>query len=221
MIQTYLETWNDFEVIASLDNAIEGFSYLQNHRVDLLFLDIQMPRMTGLELLKALPKQPKVVLTTAFREYGVEGFDLEVFDYLVKPISQELFQKTILKYQTFQEIIQSVTPQQTNFEEAYIFLKVGKEKKKIFLHEICFIEGLKDYVKVFTHQGMFVVYERLGYMEAKLPDSKFVRVHKSFIVALDKVLSYSYDTVKIQADEIPIGRVYKQDFIVKIEKLKL
>lgn len=177
--------------------------------------------MTGLELLKALPKQPKVVLTTAFREYGVEGFDLEVFDYLVKPISQERFQKTILKYQTFQEIIQSVTPQQTNFEEAYIFLKVGKEKKKIFLHEICFIEGLKDYVKVFTHQGMFVVYERLGYMEAKLPDSKFVRVHKSFIVALDKVLSYSYDTVKIQADEIPIGRVYKQDFIVKIEKLKL
>ncbi len=221
LIQTYLEVIPDFEVVASLDNAVEGLTYLQNHSVDLLFLDIQMPRMTGLELLKSLQKRPKVILTTAFRDYAVDGFELEVFDYLVKPISQERFLKTISKYLHFQEITQKVTSQKSNFEDAYIFLKVAKEQMKVFLNEILYIEGLKDYIKVFTTQGMFVVYERLGYMEAKLPESKFVRVHKSFIIAIDKVLTYSHGAVKVETYEIPIGRIYKQNFMSKIESTKI
>lgn len=221
LIQTYLEVLPNFEVVGSLDNAIEGFVYLQNHPIDLLFLDIQMPRMTGLELLKSLQKRPKVILTTAFREYAVEGFELEVFDYLVKPISQERFLKTISKYLHFQEITQHIPLQKTNFEEAYIFLKVGKEQKKVFLNEMLYIEGLKDYIKVYTQEGMYVVYERLGYMEAKLPESRFIRIHKSFIIAIDKVLTYSHDAVKIETHEIPIGRIYKQNFMNKIESSKI
>lgn len=216
LIQAYLEVLPDFEVVNSIDNAIDGFVYLQSHPVDLLFLDIQMPRMTGLELLKSLQTRPKVVLTTAFREYAVDGFDLDVLDYLVKPISQDRFLKTISKYLHFKEITQDASSQKSAIDDAYIFLKVDKEQKKIFLNEILYIEGLKDYIKVYTLKGMYVVYERLGYMEAKLPESKFVRVHKSFIVSLDKVSKYTNDVLNIDQYEIPLGRMYKQNFLSKV-----
>ncbi len=216
LIQMYLENLPDFEVVKTLDNAVEGFVYLQNHSVDLLFLDIQMPKMTGLELLKSLQKRPKVVMTTAFREYAAEGFDLDVFDYLVKPISQERFLKTISKYLYFQEVTQNVEPPKSNYDDAYIFFKVGKEQIKVFLSDILYIEGLKDYIKVFTSQGMYVVYERMGFMEAKLPESKFVRIHKSFIIAVDKVYSYSNECIKINNQKIPIGRMYKQGFLSRV-----
>ncbi|AFK05528.1 two component transcriptional regulator, LytTR family (plasmid) [Emticicia oligotrophica DSM 17448] len=221
LIQMYLEAIPDFEMVASLANSIEGYKYLQENSVDLLFLDIKMPLMTGLELLKSLKNKPKVVLTTAFREYAVEGFELDVLDYLVKPISQERFQKTISKYLHLQEITQSNTHQKSTFEDVYIFLKIGKEQKKIYLNQILYIEGLKDYIKVFTAYEMLIVYERLGFMEAKLPESKFIRVHKSFIVAIDKMITYSNDAIKIGVAEIPIGRIYKQNFISQIEKYKL
>jgi len=216
LIQAYLEVLPDFEVVNSIDNAIDGFVYLQSHPVDLLFLDIQMPRMTGLDLLKSLQKRPKVVLTTAFREFAADGFDLDVLDYLVKPISQERFLKTISKYLYFQEITQIGSSQKSAIDEAYIFLKVDKEQKKVFLHEILYIEGLKDYIKVYTLKGMYVVYERLGYMEAKLPESKFVRVHKSFIVSLNKVSKHTNDVLNIDHYEIPLGRMYKQNFLSKV-----
>ncbi|MET3128218.1 DNA-binding LytR/AlgR family response regulator [Arcicella rosea] len=216
LIQMYLENLPDFEVVKTLDNAVEGFVYLQNHSIDLLFLDIQMPKMTGLELLKSLQKRPKVVMTTAFREYAAEGFDLDVFDYLVKPISQERFLKTISKYLYFQEVTQHVEPPKSNYDDAYIFFKVGKEQIKVFLSDILYIEGLKDYIKVFTSQGMYVVYERMGFMEAKLPESKFVRIHKSFIIAVDKVYSYSNECIKINNQKIPIGRMYKQGFLSRV-----
>ena len=216
LIQAYLEVLPDFEVVNSIDNAIDGFVYLQSHPVDLLFLDIQMPRMTGLELLKSLQTRPKVVLTTAFREFAADGFDLDVLDYLVKPISQERFLETISKYLYFQEIAQNASSQKSAIDDAYIFLKVDKEQKKIFLNEILYIEGLKDYIKVYTLKGMYVVYERLGYMEAKLPESKFVRVHKSFIISLDKVSKYTNEVLNIDQYEIPLGRMYKQNFLSKV-----
>ena len=193
LLKTYLEVLPDFEIVKVFDNAVEGFVYLQNNTVDLLFLDIEMPKMSGLELLKALHKTPKVILTTAYREYAAEGFDLEVLDYLVKPISQERFLKAISKYLYFQDIYKPNAAEPVAFDTAYMFLKVDKEQVKVYLNEILYIEGLKDYIKVFTTKGRYVVYERLGYMEAKLPESKFARVHKSFIVAIDKIVVYGQD----------------------------
>src|SRR6218665_2926216 len=198
LIKAYLEVLPDFEVVGIFDNAIDGFIYLQSNEADLLFLDIQMPKMSGFELLKALHKKPEVILTTAFREYAVEAFDLEIFDYLVKPISQERFLKAISKFLHFQEITKVVSPEPNAFNTAYLFLKVDKDQVKVFLNDILYIEGLKDYIKVFTNEGLYVVYERLGYMEAKLPESKFMRVHKSFIVSLDKINTYNNDSLKIQ-----------------------
>lgn len=216
LIKAYLEVLPDFEVSGIFDNAIDGFIYLQSNEVDLLFLDIQMPKMSGLELLKALHKKPEVILTTAFREYAVEAFELEIFDYLVKPISQERFLKAISKFLHFQEITKAVSPESNAFNNAYLFLKVDKDQVKVFLNDILYIEGLKDYIKVFTSEGLYVVYERLGYMEAKLPESKFIRVHKSFIVAIDKISTYNNDSLKVQQQEIPIGRMYKQGFLNKM-----
>ncbi len=212
LIRSYLEVLPNFNVVASFDNAIEAFSFLQNNTVDLLFLDIQMPKITGLELVKTLKNRPKVIFTTAYREFAVEAFEEEVFDYLVKPISQERFLKTIDKYLLFERNSEKL-PESTNpFKEAYIFLKVDKEQKKIFLKDILFVEGLKDYVKLYTSTEMVVVYERLGFMELKLPDTNFIRVHKSFIVAIEKVESFSNAHIKIDNNEIPIGRMYKQAF---------
>ena len=221
LIKTYLGSVVDFEVLGSFNNAIDGLDFLKNNCVDLIFLDIQMPQMTGLALLKSLEIKPKVVFTTAYREFAADAFDLEALDYLVKPISEERFMKTISKYLQLQEYKQNSTPISTTLEEAYIFLKVGKEQKKVFLSDILYIEGLKDYIKVYTNLGMLVVYERLGYMEAKLPESRFVRIHKSFIVSIDKILTYSNDTVKVETQEIPIGRIYKQGFMSCIEQFKL
>lgn len=220
LIQTYLESVHDFKVLGSFNNAIDGLTFLQNNEVDLMFLDIQMPQMTGLALLKSLKIRPKVAFTTAYREFAADAFDLDVLDYLVKPISEERFMKTISKYLQLQEYTQNIASVSTTLEEAYIFLKVGKEQKKVFLSDILFIEGLKDYIKVYTQTGMLVVYERLGYMEAKLPESRFVRIHKSFIVSIDKILTYSNDTVKVETQEIPIGRIYKQNFMSSIEQFK-
>lgn len=216
IIKAYLDVLPDFEVLAQFDNAIEGFVYLQNNEVELLFLDIQMPRMSGFELLKTLHKKPKVIMTTAFREYAVEAFDFEIFDYLVKPISQERFLKAISKFLHFQEIIKPPISEPVAFNNAYLFLKVDKEQVKVFLNDILYIEGLKDYMKIYTESDMYVAYERLGFMEAKLPESKFVRVHKSYIISIDKILTYNNDTIKIQHSEIPIGRTYKQSFFQKI-----
>lgn len=221
LIKTYLESVVDFEVLGSFNNAIAGLDFLKNNYVDLIFLDIQMPQMTGLVLLKSLEIKPKVVFTTAYREFAADAFDLEALDYLVKPISEERFMKTISKYLQLQEYKQNSTAISTTLEEAYIFLKVGKEQKKVFLSDILYIEGLKDYIKVYTSEGMFVVYERLCYMEAKLPESRFVRIHKSFIVSIDKILTYNNDTVKVESQEIPIGRIYKKGFMSQLEKYKL
>ncbi|HEY1054926.1 MAG TPA: LytTR family DNA-binding domain-containing protein, partial [Emticicia sp.] len=133
-----------------------------------------------------------------------------------KPISQDRFLKAISKFLHFQEITKAINPESNAFNNAYLFLKVDKDQVKVFLNDILYIEGLKDYIKVFTNEGLYVVYERLGYMEAKLPESKFIRVHKSFIVALDKISTYNNDSLKIQQQEIPVGRMYKQVFLNKM-----
>lgn len=220
LIKAYLDVLPDFEVLAQFDNAIEGFVYLQNNEVDLMLLDIQMPRMSGFELLKSLQIKPKVIMTTAFREYAAEAFDFDVFDYLVKPISQERFLKAISKFLHFQDIIKPSLADPYSVNNAYLFLKVDKEQVKVYLNNILYIEGLKDYMKIYTETEMYIAYERLGFMEAKLPESKFVRVHKSYIISIDKIVTYNHDSIKIHQSEIPIGRTYKQSFLQKIEAEK-
>lgn len=216
LIALHLANLQDVEIVASFDNALDGFSFLQKHTVDLLFLDIQMPRLTGLELIRSLKVCPKVILTTAYREYAVEAFELDVMDYLVKPITQERFMKAMSRFHYYNNNQSEKPTIPDTFETAYIFLKVGKGQVKIYLRDILYIEGLKDFTKVHTTQKVFVASERISYMEDKLPEGKFARVHKSFIVALDKIESIQADQVLIGGTSLPIGRVFKNEFMKKV-----
>lgn len=216
LIALHLSNLQDFELLATFDNALDGFNFLQKNAVDLIFLDIQMPRVTGLELIRSLKVCPKVILTTAYREYAVEAFELDVMDYLIKPVTQERFMKAISRFNYYNNVLGEKPAIPNDFEMAYIFLKAGKEQLKIYLKDILYIEGLKDYIKVHTSKKVIIASERLSYMEEKLPEKKFARVHKSFIVALEKINGVQAEQVTIGGTTIPIGRVYKNEFLKKV-----
>jgi len=209
----HLSNLRDFELVASFDNALDAFNFLQKNTVDLIFLDIQMPRVSGLELIRSLKFCPKVILTTAYREYAVEAFELEVMDYLVKPITHERFMKAISRFNYAQAERPEVA---SSWDTAYIFLKAGKGLTRIYLKDILYIEGLRDFIKVHTSGRVYIASERLSYMEEKLPEKQFARVHKSFIVALDKINSLQAEQVMIGEAAIPIGRVFKNEFLKKV-----
>jgi DNA-binding LytR/AlgR family response regulator len=213
----HLSTLNGFTVLASLDNAVDAFTFLQTNPVDLAFLDIQMPKMSGLELIRSVKTSPKIILTTAYREYAATAFELDALDYLVKPITQERFMKAVSKYMQYQNSPELLFQIPSRYEETYMFFKVGRDQTKIFLKDIIFIEGLADYIKVHTKEKSYVASEKLGYMAEKLPEDKFIRVHKSFIIAWDKLLSYNAEQVHLATETLPLGRLYKGAFLRKIQ----
>lgn len=215
LLESYITRLENLELCGECGNALEAFQFLQKKEVDLLFLDIQMPRMNGLELIKSLHNRPQIVLTTAYREYAVEGFELDVLDYLVKPVSFERFLKTISKYHHYSTVAQSAEPVAgpDTFETAYMFFKVNKEMVKIYLKDILYVESIKDYLKIVTEEKSYITYQRINYMEEKLPENKFVRIHKSYIVSTTKINSFRNDTIKIGTLDLPVGRHYKQRFV--------
>jgi DNA-binding LytR/AlgR family response regulator len=213
LIKLHLSGLRDFEVIASLNNALDAFAFLQKHTIDLVFLDIRMPRMSGLELVRSLKSKPKIILTTAYREYAADAFDIDIFDYLVKPVTHERFMKAIAKFMHNQGG-DAVSREKTKSDDkAYMFFKVGREQVKIFLEDIHYIEGLSDYIKVHTKDRSCIASEKLGYMEEKLPSASFVRIHKSFIISLDKVSSYNASQVIVNDQALPLGRLFKAQFL--------
>ncbi len=218
LIKSYIERVEGFKICAEFSNAIDGYNYLQKGTVDLLFIDIQMPKMTGIELIRSLVDRPKIIVTTAYREYAAEGFDLSILDYLVKPIVFNRFLQAISKYNQF-TLSETAFPG-TLFEESYMFFRVEKQMVKIYLKEIEYIESIQDYIKIITSEKTYITYTRIGFMDEKLPESHFVRIHKSFIVPLNKVNSFTHNTVIINDKQLPVGRVYKQRFLTSLERGK-
>ncbi len=211
LLKSYIEKVPDLTLVAHCDSAVDAFGVLQRQQIELLFLDIRMPRLTGLELLKSLKNPPPVILTTAYRDYAVESYDYDVLDYLVKPIPFDRFLKAIGKFYQRQTTLAPVSsPQPDAFEQAYLFFRVDREQQKVWLKDILYIEGLGDYVKVFTTAGPMVTYERLSYLEEKLPEEHFLRVHKSYIIATNKVQAFSGSVVNVAGKRIPVGRMYKE-----------
>ncbi|WP_276485053.1 LytR/AlgR family response regulator transcription factor [Paraflavitalea pollutisoli] len=215
LMSAYIERVGDLEIVARCNNAIEAFGWLQKTKIDLLFLDIQMPKMTGLDLIRALHDRPRIIITTAYREFAADGFDLDVLDYLVKPVSFERFLKAIAKYNQYNLLRQADTPEKAvdAFEQAYMYFKVNKQVKKVYLKDIVYIESIKDYVKIVTTDKALITYQRLSYMEEKLPENKFLRIHKSYIIAIDRISGYNNDLIHIEGQELPLGRSYKQGFL--------
>ncbi|MDR6942905.1 LytR/AlgR family response regulator transcription factor [Mucilaginibacter pocheonensis] len=210
LIRLHLSDFEGFEVVASLDNGLDAFTFLQKNVIDLVFLDIQMPKISGLELIGALKAGPQFIFTTAFREYAANAYELDVLDYLVKPITRERFMKAVFRY-----MHKNMQPP-PDYQDAYHFFKVGREQVKIFLKDIIFIEGLADYIQVHTVHHAYIASEKLGYMEEKLPEQEFTRIHKSFIIALDKMTSYTAEQVKLGDRSLPLGRLFKGNFLKKV-----
>jgi DNA-binding LytR/AlgR family response regulator len=219
LLESYIAQVDGLSLVKSCGNAIEAFTTLQQKQIDLIFLDIQMPQVTGLDLLKSLKDKPKVILTTAYREYAFEAFDLDVIDYLLKPVTFDRFLRGISKIYELKQPLGSDLPSMVNsYDEAYIYLREDREMVKIFLKDILYIESLRDYVKVKTTQQQVITYQKISYLEQKLPESKFIRIHRSFIVAFDKVSSFTVNAVKVGNIEIPIGRNYKQQALKVLNK---
>lgn len=212
LIRGHVEKLENFEIVAECSDAMKALNVLRERSVDLIFMDIQMPQITGIEFLKTLKHPPKVIITTAYREYALEGFDLDVVDYLLKPITFERFLKSVNKfYQMNQDDVQLITtvPAEKMGEEAFIYIKENKKVVKVYLSEIRYIEGLSEYVQVFTDKKKIITKTSLSQMEEKLPAEGFLRIHKSYIVSTGKIEAFTANTIEIQGKELPIGRSFK------------
>ncbi|MDR7372257.1 LytTR family DNA-binding domain-containing protein [Flavobacterium aquidurense] len=215
VLQNYFTNFPDFEVIATFNNSLEALDFINSTPVDAVFLDINMPMMTGFELISLIENKTKVIITTAFREFAAESYDLDVLDYLVKPIPLPRFIKCINKISTEFNLKNNIKVE-TVKSDAHIFIKVDKKMMKINIDEILFIEGMKEYIKVVTPDKTYITHKSLTSLSEELPAERFLRIHKSYVIALNKVKSIEGNRVQIQSYTIPIGRNYSKDVKSKI-----
>jgi len=220
VVEKYISDIPELNLVAKCDNAMEASSALRANEIDLIFLDINMPKISGLNFLRGLKNPPMVIITTAYREYAVEGFELDVVDYLNKPFSFDRFftavNKVIDKMQLQEHkqdnyILQPEIRQQ--IEESFIFIKSDKITYKIDYKDVLYIESVGDYVKIITSQKVYMAYQSLKHLESILSNKHFPRIHKSFIVAIAKINSIEGNMIKINDNTIPIGRSYKANFL--------
>ncbi len=211
LLVSYIGKVPALDLCFSTTNPLEAFGAIQQYQADLLFIDIKMPHLNGLELLRSLAARPQVIATTAFREYAAECFDLDALDYLVKPYRFDRFLRAISKYQKFISPNMELEPgAEGKAQEApYMYFNVNKELVKVFLADIMYIESIKDYIKIITERKTIVTYQRIGYMEKKLPETDFVRSHKSYIVNVNKISSKKGNYLRLGKATLPIGRNYK------------
>ncbi|WP_346320126.1 LytTR family DNA-binding domain-containing protein [Chitinophaga sp. YIM B06452] len=216
VLVNYISQLDTLSLAGACHNAIDALKFLQKNRVDLLFLDIQMPKLSGIDFLKTLPHRPKVIFTTAFRDYALEGFELNVLDYLLKPVPFERFLVAINKYHAAQETAPAlpsllISPAAGASADTFIYLKADKKMVKVFEKDILYIESLKDYVKVKTTEKEIITYQRITYLEEKLPEGRFLRIHRSYIIAVDKIRSFNSTAIEVGDIELPIGRQYRAE----------
>ncbi|MBC9795507.1 LytR/AlgR family response regulator transcription factor [Sinomicrobium weinanense] len=208
VLQSHSREFQNLEIIACHNNPIEAMATLENRDVDVIFLDINMPKMSGLDFIKNINHDAFIVITTAYREYAVESYELDVFDYLVKPIPFHRFAKTVNKLAKDISIKRSGFVNIKAQQEPHMFLKVDKKMVKINLNDILFIESLKDYIKVVTAIDEYIVHKSLTNITEELPASQFIRVHRSYTIAIDKVKAVEGNILEINNKRIPIGRNY-------------
>lgn len=214
VIENHLGYFPDLELVGKCNNAIQAFQLLQQKTVDLLFLDIQMPGINGIDFLKTLKNPPKTIFTTAYSQYAVDGFELNAVDYLLKPIALDRFMRAIDKvYQSsgVKAGIAHITEKPVGDTDAFLYLKVERKTIKINVNDILWIESLRDYVKVITIDNAYISKQKISFLEAMLPESKFVRAHRSFIIAIAHIKSFYAYSVEVNGHELPIGRNYKQE----------
>ena len=200
------------------ENPLDLLHLIDQQTVDLIFLDIQMPKMNGIEFLKIMQKPPMVVITTAYPSYALEGFQLNVLDYLLKPITFERFFKAAAKARDYHKLLNGDHAKQN---EDYFFIKCGNKYEKIPFEDILYVEGMQNYVNIYTNKGKFVTMLSLKGLEENLNERSFIRVHKSYIVAVNKINGIEGNEIFIQSNRIPISRNYRQEVLEKVLSKRL
>ena len=213
VIEAHVNRHPDLTLIARCNNAAEASEVLKTHKVDLMFLDIKMPEISGLSFVKSLENKPLFMFTTAYPDYAVEGFELDAIDYLVKPIAYERFAKGVEKAKEYYSIKQNSDVAETDLENEFIFVKANQKLIKLAYNDIYYVEAFADYVKIFLADKKIVTLQTMKNMEKKLPSEIFSRVHRSFIVNRNKVDSFSTSLCEVNEVKIPIGKNYKESFV--------
>jgi len=208
----YIARHGAITLAGSFNNAVDGLEYLKRQQVDLLLLDIEMPEMNGIDFLRTLSNPPITVFTTAFRNYAFEGYELGVIDFLLKPVSYERFKKAIDKVSEFMSLEENNAGLETSGDvPTFIFVKSGVQKIKLFFADVTHIQGLKDYAIIHASTGRIVIKGSVKSMQALFPEALFIRVHKSFIVAKDRIRRVEGNKIIIGDQQIPIGRNYRSE----------
>ena len=214
---SFVEKTPNLELIKSCKNATEAIDILQKETVDLFFLDINMPEITGLSLAKIINKKSKIIFTTAYRDYAVDGFNLNVVDYLLKPIAFDRFLQAVQKVFELNTVIKTSEEKENNND--FIFVRADRKMIKINFDAILYIESLGDYLKIFTKESSIITRETMGNLEAKLPVQKFIRTHRSFIISLSKISSYTNEFIEVKNKAIPMSRSYKESVLQKLAEV--
>lgn len=226
VLETYIEKLPDLHLVQKCSNALEANEALKSNQIDLMFLDIQMPQLTGIDFLKTLSNPPLVIFTTAYPNYAIEGFELNALDYLLKPISLERFMKSVNKAMEQLELQNREGNNTTSpTGEDYIFVKADKKLVKINYSDILYIEGLKDYVIIRMDKGRVITLQTMKSLEDKLPKGTFKRIHRSYIVNISKINAIVGNMVEVmektQAKHLPIGKNYREELLQIINKNRL
>ena len=230
VLETYIDKLSEVNLIARCNNALEANESLKNNQVDLMFLDIQMPQLTGIDFLKTLTNPPLGIFTTAYANYAIEGFELNAIDYLLKPISLERFMKAVNKAIEQVELQRkdSLTPTTVAQESEgpdFIFVKADKKLIKVKFSDVIYIEGLKDYVIIRMENSRVITLQTMKSLESKLPQGQFKRIHRSYIVGVNQIRAIVGNMVEItekgQVKHLPIGKNYREELLAIVNKNKL
>jgi len=213
VLQKHIALVPTLDLVSSCHNAVEALAILQQRSVDMIFLDIKMPTILGTDFVRSLKNPPRVIFTTAYRKFAVEGFELNAIDYLLKPISFERFLQAVSKVMDTTLHVTGHDPSmhhKKNTLEAFLYFRADRKMVKISLSDILYVESLKDYIKVFTPLKVVITKQSMSSLEEMLPKDNFIRIHRSFLIALNKIDSYNNDTIEISKKELPISRMYKE-----------
>jgi DNA-binding LytR/AlgR family response regulator len=217
VIRRYIQKVPTIVLLGEFGNAIDATIFLQENTVDVIFLDIRMPQLNGTDFVRSLRNVPKIIFTTAHKEYAHEGFELDVTDYLLKPIRFDRFLRAVNK--AFPQrpadnmVNHPVIAEESRPALSFIYLRVERKMIKVFLDDILYIESDKDYVKVFTDKSYILTRQTIASVEAMLSESLFTRIHRSYIISLNKIKSFTADTVEIGDKELPVGKLYRNSFL--------
>lgn len=217
ILQDYIAKIEYLELAAVCENALDACNYIKNNNIDLIFLDIKMPGLSGIEFIKNISSPPAFIFTTAYENYALESYDLNALDYLLKPFSFERFFKAINKFIGKTSNEKSNLSALNNFDEAFIYVKTTGKMVKIFLKDILYVESLRNYIKIVTSKTNVITHKTMAEFEERLPDERFIRIHRSFLIAKDKINSFTSTEIEIAGYRIPVGRNYRETVLKIME----